>query len=310
MGRKHLWRDLKREKYLHFMALPVIVWLAIFCYRPMFGIIIAFKDFKFNMGILGSPWVGLKHFQSFLTDPNITVILVNTLAISALKIVFMFPVPILFALMLNEITNIKFKKTTQTISYLPYFISWSIIAVMALNWLSPSTGFVNKFLVYTHILQKPILFLGNANYFWGVSVALDVWKNTGWSSIIFLAAIAGIDQEMYEAALIDGTSRIQRIMYITLPSIMGTVMIILILNIGSMLSGGLYSSNFSISYLLGNPLNLPKSEIIDTYVLKMGLQLGRYSFSAAVGLLSSVVSLILLISANFASKKLTSESFF
>jgi putative aldouronate transport system permease protein len=276
----------------------------------MFGIIIAFKDFKFNKGMLGSTWVGLQHFRSFFQDPNISNVLVNTFAISGLKVLFMFPIPIIFALMLNEVTGSKFKRGAQTISYLPYFISWSIIAVMALNWLSPSHGFINKFLVSLGIIDKPILFLGEANYFWGISVALEVWKNTGWSSIIFLAAISGIDQEMYEAAVIDGASRLQRIRYITLPSIMGTIMVMLILNIGSMLSGGLYASNFQISYLLGNSINLPRSEIIETYVLKVGITLGRYSYAAAVGLLSSIVSFVLLITANYASKKLTDESFF
>jgi putative aldouronate transport system permease protein len=222
----------------------------------------------------------------------------------------MFPLPIILALMINEISSRRYKKVTQTISYLPYFISWAIVATMALNWLSPSTGFINRFLVAIGILPTPVLFLGEAKAFWWISALLEVWKNTGWGSIIYLAAISGIDQEMYEAALIDGATRLQRICYVTLPSITGTIMILLILNIGGLLSGGTGSSNFQISYLLGNPLNLERSEIIDTYVLKVGISLGRFSYASAVGLLNSVVSLILLISANAISKKATNESFF
>lgn len=303
-------RDMIKERYLHLMILPVIIWIVIFCYVPMFGVQIAFKDFMFNKGILGSPWVGLKHFKDFLTDPNIKTVLVNTLGISLIKVFLMFPVPIVFALLLNEVGNVKFKRFTQTISYFPYFISWVIVAVMAVNWLSPSTGFVNKLLLSLGILQKPMLFLGEADAFWWISLALEIWKSTGWGSIIYLAAISGIDQEMYEAARIDGANRFHMMAYITLPSILGTIMIMFIMNIGNMLSGGLYASNFQVSYLLGNPLNLPRSEIIDTYILKVGISLARYSYATAVGLLTSVVSLILLLGANTASQKLTKESFF
>ena len=302
--------ELAKERYLHLMILPVILWLVIFCYIPMFGVQIAFKDFMFNKGILHSPWVGLNQFKDFFVDSNIPNIIVNTLGISLMKVFLIFPIPILLALLLNEISNYYFKRISQTISYFPYFISWAVISLMTANWLSPSTGFVNKFLVVTGILEKPYLFLGDPDAFWWISLVLEIWKCSGWGSIIYIAAIASIDQEMYEASIIDGANRFQRILKITLPSIKGTVMIMMILNIGSMLSGGLYASNFQISYLLGNPLNLPKSEIIDTYILKVGISLGRYSYAAAVGLLSSVVSLILLVGANFISKKVTEESFF
>ena len=303
-------KDMIKEKYLHLMVLPIIAWLVIFCYIPMFGVQIAFKDFMFNKGILGSPWAGLKHFKDFIVDPNIATVLVNTLGMSAIKVFLMFPVPILFAILLNEVRNAVFKRVTQTISYFPYFISWVIVAFMAVNWLSPSTGFVNKFLIASGIIDEPVLFLGEPNAFWWISLILEIWKSTGWGSIIYLAAIAGIDQEMYEASRIDGASRFRMIWHITLPSIMGTIMVMFILNIGNMLSGGLYASNFQVSYLLGNPMNLPRSEIIDTYILKVGITLARYSYASAVGLLSSVVSLVLLLGANTASRKLTNESFF
>ena len=307
-GRKLL-KKLIYQRHLQIMILLVMAYLFIFCYLPIFGLQIAFKDFMFNKGIWGSPFTGLKHFRAFFTDPNIWPALKNTLGISLIKVFLMFPLPIFLALLLNEVSNKMFKKVVQTISYFPYFISWSIISVLATNWLSTNTGFVNALLLSIGILDKPIFFLGEPRLFWWISYTLDVWKTIGWASIIYLAAIVSIDSEIFEAAYIDGASRMQMIVHITLPSIMSTIMILFILNVGSMLGGGLYGSNFQISYLLGNLLNSPASEILDTYILKIGITLGRYSYAAAVGLLTSIVSFILLISTNFASKKLTGESF-
>lgn len=301
---------LDKQKILHLMAFPGLAWLVIFCYIPMFGLQIAFKDYMFNKGILFSPWVGLANFYDFVTDPDIANVLLNTMGISLMKVFLMFPIPILLAIMLNEVPNMAYKKVVQTISYFPYFISWVIVALMANTWLSPSTGFVNNFLVGAGILKEPYFFLGKADAFWWVSLALETWKNAGWGSIIYIAAISGIEQDLYEAAEIDGARRLQKIWHITLPSILGTIMIMFILNIGNMLSGGLYASNFQVSYLLGNPLNLPRSQILDTYILQIGISLGRYSYATAVGLLSGMVSLALLLSANKASKKITGESFF
>lgn len=292
------------------MVLPGLIWMILFCYMPMFGIQIAFKDYMFNKGMLFSPFVGLKHFTEFFTDPYIGNVLINTIGISLLKAVLMFPASIILALMLNEVGNLAFKRVTQTISYFPYFISWVMIALMAQTWLAPTGGFVNDFLVGTGILKKPYMFLGEPNAFWWVALVLDTWKNIGWGSIIYLAAIAGIDPTLYEAAEIDGARKLRKIISITLPSIATTIVIMLILNVGSMLSGGLYGSNFQQSYLLGNALNLPRSEILDTYILKVGIALNRYSYATAVGLLQGIVSFILLIGANFTSKKISGESFF
>lgn len=291
------------------MALPALASLIIFCYVPMFGLQISFKDYMFNKGIWGSPWVGLTHFKDFFIDPYIGGILVNTVGISLMKVVLMFPAPILLALMLNEIGGTLFKKITQTISYFPYFISWVIIALMAKTWFSPTQGFVNDILLGLGILKEPYLFLGEADAFWGLAVSLDIWKNIGWGSIIYLAAISGVDHSLYEAADIDGAKRFQKILNITIPSITGTIMIMLILNIGSMLSGGLYGSNFQESYLLGNSLNISRSEILDTYILKVGIAMNRYSYATAVGLLQSVVSFGLLLGANYSSRKISGESF-
>lgn len=309
-GRRKIIKQLGKERYIHLMILPIIIWLILFAYIPMYGVQIAFKDFMFNKGILYSPWIGLKNFKDFLLDPYIPNVIRNTLGISSLKVFLIYPMPIILALMLNEVKCKLFKKTVQTVSYFPYFISWVILAVMATNWLSPSTGFINKFLLETGIINKPFHFLGESKAFWWISVGLDMWKSTGWGSIIYLSAIAGIDQQLYESAIIDGAGRFRMIWNITIPSILPTIMVLFILNIGGMLNGGLYAANFDASYLLGNALNAPRSEILDTYILKVGLSLGRYSYAAAVGLLSSVISLILIVIANYSSKKLTDESFF
>jgi putative aldouronate transport system permease protein len=309
VARRAFRRRLGKQKVLHLMALPALASLVLFRYMPMYGLQVAFRDFMFNKGMLFSPWVGLKHFRDFLIDPYIRDVLVNTMGISLLKVFLMFPVPIILALMLNEVRSAAFKRVTQTISYFPYFISWVVVALMARNWLSPSGGLVNDLLMGAGILSKPFLFLGEPKAFWWIALVLEIWKNTGWGSIIYLAAMAGIDPELYEAADMDGARRLRKMASITLPSIMGTVMILFILNIGYMLSGGLYGSNFEQSYLLGNPLNLPRSEILDTYILKIGVALGRYSYATAVGLLQGVVSFLLLLAANTGSRRLTGESF-
>jgi len=292
------------------MLVPALVCLFLFQYMPMVGLQIAFKDYMFNKGIWGSPFVGLKHFKAFLVDPNIINVLKNTFGISLMKVFFMFPAPIVLALLLNEIRSVIFKRVTQTISYFPYFISWVMVALMARQWFSATSGFINNALVSLGIFKEPYLFLGEAKAFWFIALFLDMWKNMGWGSIIYLAAISGIDPSLYEAAEVDGAKKMQKIIHITLPSIASTVIIMFILNIGNMLSGGSFGSNFQQSYLLGNPLNIARSEILDTYILKIGFSLGRYSFASAVGLLQSMVSFVLLLSTNMLSKRITGESFF
>ena len=301
---------LNKQKYIHMMILPAIIWLVVFAYIPMAGIQVAFRDYIFRKGMWGSPWIGLANFVDFFTDINLPRIMTNTMAICLLKVFLLYPIPIILALMLNEVRNRAFKRIVQTVSYFPYFISFVTIAFLATNWLSASNGFVNAFLMWLGILDKPYLFLGKPEAFWWISLGLDGWKNIGWGSIIYLAAISSIDQEMYEAATIDGANKFHNIIYITLPSILPTIMVMFILNIGYMLGGGLYASNFDCSYLLGNPLNAPTSEILDLYVFKIGISLGRYSYATAIGLLQSLVSLVLLFGANSLSNKITNESFF
>jgi putative aldouronate transport system permease protein len=308
--RQRLFREFNKQKYLHFMIWPTIIWMAVFCYLPIAGLQIAFKDYVFNKGIWGSPWSGLKNFMEFFKDPYIVTVIRNTFALSLIKILIMIPATLIFAIMLEELTSIKFKRTIQTISYLPYFISWPIVLIIANSWFSPSTGFINNMLVSAGILKEPYYFLGDKNAFWPMMAALEMWKNIGWGAIIYLAAMAGINPELYEAADIDGVGRLRKIWNITIPGILPTIMIMIILNLGNMLSGGLFSSNFQQSYLFSNPVNKETAEILDTYILRVGISLGRYSYAAAVGLLMGIVSLIFLRSANFASNKLTGESLF
>ena len=306
-SKKGFWHELRKQSDLQLMVLPALICLILFFFLPLIGLQIVFKDYKFNMGMFGSPWTGLKHFKAFLTDPNIGAVLWNTIALSFIKAFGIFPLPIIFALLLNEVMHVRFKRIVQTVSYFPYFLSWSIISLMAITWMSPQNGFINGFLTSIGILDKPYFFLGKPEAFWWISVGLDIWKNIGYSSIIYLAAISAVDQEVIEAAVIDGAGRFKRMIHVTLPTIIPTIMILLIINIGSLLKGG---SNFDISYNLGNPLNLPRSEILDTYVLKVGISMSRFSYATAIGMLQSVASAILLITANTISKVLTGESYF
>ncbi len=306
-GARSGWKEFLNQKDLQLMVLPALICIILFNIAPLFGLQIAFKDYKLNLGIWESPWAGFKHFEAIFSDTNIADVLINTLGLSFIKGFVTIPLPIIFALLLNEVTHSAFKRTVQTISYFPYFLSWSVVALMATSWFSPQSGFINSFLTGTGILEKPYFFLGEAGAFWWISVFLDVWKNIGYSSIIYMAAMSGVDQEVMEAAVIDGAGRFRRIWHVTIPAILPTIMIMLILNVGNLLKGG---SNFDISYNLGNVLNQSRSEILDTYVLKIGITMARFSYATAIGLLQSVVSAILLVTANTVSKITTNESFF
>lgn len=304
--KRGFWKQFSRQWELQIMVLPALIALALFAIVPLFGLQIAFRDYKMNSGIWNSPWAGLKHFKMFFTDPNVLPVLWNTVGLSFIKAFFTIPLPIVFALLLNEVVHPAFKKTVQTISYFPYFLAWSVVALMATTWLSPN-GFINGILVSAGIIKDPYFFLGKPEAFWGISIVLDIWKNLGYSSIIYLAAMSNVDQEVMEAAVIDGAGRIKRVLNVTMPAILPTVMVLLIINVGNLLRGG---SNFDISYNLMNSLNQSRSEILDTYVLKMGISMGRFSYATAIGLLQSVVASILLLTSNAISKMTTGESYF
>lgn len=297
-------RRLMNQKYLQLMVIPGIIWMLIFNYIPMGGIIIAFKKFKITKSIAEAPWVGFKYFEEFLHDSNFSNIMVNTLGISLLKLIIGFPLPIIFALLLNEIRNLKFKKFTQTISYLPHFLSWVVLGGILTTWLN-STGVINVLFQALHITSGPVSYLGDPKYFWGVALVSDSWKELGWSAIIYLAAISSVDQQLYEAATVDGASKIQKIMKITLPSIKGTIAIMLILQIS-----GLLNANFDQIMILKNQINISRSQVIDTYVYQVGMSLGKYSYATAVSLFKSVIALFLLLIANFSSKRLLGRSLY
>lgn len=293
-----------KQRYLQLMVLPGIIWMIIFNYIPMGGIVIAFKNFKITKTISEAPWVGFEHFIEFFSDSAFSNILTNTLGISLLKLCIGFPLPIIFALLLNEIRSVKFKKAVQTISYLPHFISWVVLGGILITWLEKS-GMVNDLLIGLGIIKERISFLGEARFFWVLALISDSWKELGWSAIIYLAAISGVDQQMYEAATVDGANKIHKIWYITLPSIAGTISILLVLAVSGMLN-----SNFDQLFILKNVLNVSRSEVIDTYVYQMGMSAGRFSYATAVGLFKSVIAMILLLIANKTTSKLQGRSLY
>ena len=293
----------RMNKGLYFMMIPIIVYFLIFNYAPMFGLVMAFQDFKPTRGILGSEWVGLQNFIDFFTSPNFLIILRNTFVISLLGLVIAFPLGIVFALLLSELKLIKFKKAVQTISYLPYFISVVVIAGLVIEFCS-SNGVVTNVLVSMFGITRENL-LTNPNYFWAINLISDIWQGLGYSSIIFVAAITSVNGEFNEAAAIDGANRLQRVWHVTMPCIMPTIITMLILRCGMLLTVG-----FEKILLLYNPSIYSTADVISTYVNRMGIVNGQYGYSAAVGLFNSVVGTILLVAANYFSAKATEHSLF
>jgi putative aldouronate transport system permease protein len=288
---------------LQLMVMPAIICLIVFAYVPMYGVIIAFKNYSFRDGILGSEWVGLKHFRSIVIDPFLLRGLFNSVSLSLLRIFLLFPAPIVLALLFNEMRYLRLKRIYQTISYFPYFVSWAIVCAMTPVWLAPNTGWVPTLLMKLGFLNEPAAFLTKPGAFWAITLILELWKGTGFSAIIYIAAISGIEQEQYEAATIDGASRIQKMKWITLPAIAGTVSLLFILQISGIIGG-----NFDVSYLLGNASNISRSQILQTYTYQIGLAQGRFSYGAAIGLLTSLVSLVFLTIGNSLVKKITKTS--
>lgn len=309
--KKNLWSKFKEQAILQVIALIGILYLILFHYIPMVGIIIAFKNFRLASGLAGfftSKWVGLKWFHEFVTDIVFWPIVRNTLVLSFAKLIFTFPMPIIFALVLNEVRGQKLKKITQTVSYLPHFISWIVVSGMIFSFANEQNGIINQ--LFGLFGLKHISILSDPKYFVSMCVISGVWKEMGWWTIIFLAAIVGIDPTLYEAAVVDGAGRLRRMWDITLPSIKGTIIVVLILSLGDLLGGGLGGSNFDQAYLLGNNVNYNVSEILQTYTLKMGLSQGRFSYATAIGLIQSIVSLILVYSSNLFAKKASGTGLF
>lgn len=287
-----VWKRFKRQKFMLAVLLIYLAYILVFNYYPMYGLLLAFKNFSLRRGILGSEWAGLKWFRLFFTSPDMVMVFRNTLGMSALKLVFGFTAPILFALLLNEIRSTPFKRVVQSVSYLPHFISWIVVTGLVQSVLS-STGVVNDVLLSLHLIKEPILFLGKADLFWGLITVLGIWKETGWLSIIYLSTISALDTEMYEAAVIDGAGRFRQAISITLPCILPTIIMLFVMQLGYILSVG-----FEQQFFLQNPMNYKTAEVIDTYVYKQGLQNFQYSYSTAVGLVKSVIGLILVLITN------------
>ncbi|REK65027.1 MAG: protein lplB [Cohnella sp.] len=292
---KGLEKTLRADWMLYLFLVPGVAYFIIFKYLPMYGVVIAFQDYSPFLGISGSEFVGWKHFARFFTDDEFATVFRNTLLISLYKLVFGFPVPILLALMLNEVRIGWFKKTTQTLLYIPHFFSWVIFGGIVIQVLS-STGIVNS--VLQLFGMEPVLFLAQKEYFRSIIVISDIVKESGWASIIYLAAIAGVDPALYEAARMDGAKKRHEIWHITLPCISSTIMILLILRLGSILELGVQQV-----FMLYNPLVYEVGDIIDTYVYRVGLTEQKYSFATAVGLFQSVVGLILIYLANGLAKR-------
>jgi putative aldouronate transport system permease protein len=289
-------KDLRRNRILYLMVLPGVLYFLIFRYVPMYGAIIAFKNYRILQGFTGSPWVGLKNFETIFSSTYFTSILINTLLISFYKLIIGTPLAVLMALLLNEVRARWFKRTVQTVTYLPHFLSWVVVFGVALQVLSPATGLANKAIVGAG--GEPINFLADPHWFRSVLVASEVWKNIGWNTIIYLAALAGISLSLYEAAAVDGASRFRRIWHITLPGIRPVIVLVTMLNIGNLLSAG-----FDQVFVFYNPAVYGVGDIIDTWVYRQGIQGFQYSVAAAVGLFKGVVGLILLVTANWAAKR-------
>lgn len=282
---------MKQNYLLYLLLLPGIVYLIIFKYIPMGGIIIAFKDYKFTQGIFGSEWIGFENFRLLFESRDFYRVLFNSLYLSFLQLLFEFPAPIIVAILLNEIRHTAFKRVTQTIMYLPHFISWVVLAGMIINFLSPAGGWVNQLIgLFGH---EPINFLLKADYFRTIIITAEVWKGVGWGTIIYLAAMTSIDPSLYEAATIDGAGRFQKIRFITLPGIANTIVILLVLKLGHILNNG-----FEQIFLLYTPATYAVADVFETYTYRIGLMSGRFSYATAVGLFKSVVGTVLILGSN------------
>jgi len=293
----------KNNKSLYLILLPGILYYITFLYLPMYGITIAFKDFDMFGGIFNSEWVGLKHFKILFASDTFFQVFRNSIVISVYKIVFNFPIPIILAILLNEVRSLVFKKTIQTVVYLPYFLSWVVIAGLVINFLSPSTGVIN--LLIKSFGGEPINFLANKAYFRTIIVISDLWHSVGWNTIIYLAALTSIDVSLYEAAKIDGAGRLKQIIHITLPGIKSTIVVLLLLKIGNIMNNG-----FEQMFLLYNPMVYDVADVFETYVYRIGLVESRYDYSTAVGLFKSLVGLVMLVSANGFARKMGEKGIF
>ncbi|AVQ18401.1 ABC transporter permease [Fusobacterium mortiferum] len=289
------------QKMLYLILLPFIIWYAVFMFKPMYGMVIAFKDYSLFRGISGSEWVGLKNFKDFLTSPEFYVTLKNTLMLNVYSLLLEFPFAILLALMLNEVKNKYFKTIVQTASFIPYFIAIVVATGITVNILSPSTGVVNVFL--EKLGFERVYFLAKPEFFRGIFTGLNMWKTAGFNAVIYLAALTAVDEQLYEAAKIDGANKFQQLRHITIPAIIPTIVVMLVLKVGSMLNVA-----FETVLLLYQPATYETADVISTYVYRTGMLMQDFGLATAVGLFNAVVGFILVYSANRWSKKVTQSS--
>lgn len=298
-----IWRLIWKYKALYLISIPSILYFLIFKYIPLGGSIIAFQDYNIFKGFSGSDWVGFAHFAEMFKHYDFLRILNNTVLIGLYDLIFSFPAPIILAILLNELRLVMFKRVIQTVVYMPHFLSWVVIAGMSVAILSPTTGVLNQLLVLFGI--DPLYFLGDNSYIRGVLVGSGIWRDTGYGTILYLAALAGINPELYEAAQIDGANRWKQTLRITLPALLPTIMILFLLHIGKFLDFG-----FERVWVFLNALNTENGEILDTYIYRAGLLSQQYGYTTAVGLFKSVVGLVLVMMGNLFSRKTTGESLY
>lgn len=287
---------IKRHRWMYLLMLPGVIYFIIFKYVPMAGLVISFQNYSPFLGIAGSEWVGAEHFKTFFLNPDFKMLLINTFSIAVLNLVFFFPMPIILALLLNELKNKLVKKSIQTMIYIPHFISMVIVASLTYTLLNTESGVINQ-IIFTLTGHK-LEFLSEPGYFRWIIVIQNIWKETGWGMIIFLAALAGVDTQLYEAAQVDGAGKLKQMWHITLPAIKSTIIIMLIMKVGTLLNTG-----FEQIFLMKNSLNSSVAEVFDTYVYTLGIAQGAFSYSTAVGMFKSIVSTVMVLATNWICKK-------
>ncbi|MFC4102716.1 ABC transporter permease [Paenibacillus xanthanilyticus] len=298
------WHIMLQQRYLYLMSIPFLIWAFVFNYLPLWGWTMAFQKFRPGRSFFDQEWVGFDQFRMLFADPTFYLVMRNTLAMSFLSLIAGFTIPILFAILLNEVRQMAMKRFVQTVSYLPHFVSWVVVAGIVTKMLA-TDGTINNLLISIGLIDQPIQYMAKGNLFWYIITGADLWKEMGWNAIIYLAAIAGIAPDLYEAARVDGANRVQQIWHITLPGIRPTIIILLIISIGHLTSIG-----FEKQFLLGNPLVSDYSQVLDLYALDYGLNMGRFSFGTAINMFNSVISIILLLVTNGVFRRMTKESVF
>lgn len=292
------WFEFKRNWQLWLMLLPAVVYVAVFCYGPMYGLQLAFRDYDFSKGLTGGAWAGMKYFEQYFSSPMFWPTVRNTFTIAFFSLICGFPIPIILALVIHSLKNQRWKKTVQTTVYLPYFISTVVLVAMLQILLSPSTGLLDHILKATGLFSESVNFLGTPSAFVPVYVLSGIWQMAGWNSIIFIAALSSVDGQLYDAAKVDGANRWHQVWHIELPALKPTIIILLIMNMGGILSVG-----FEKTFLMQNSLNKSVSEVISTYVFNVGVKSSQFSFGSAVGLFNTLINFVFLMAANLTAKK-------